>query len=133
MSLYQIALGVHTLVAVLGIGQVLALVVLAGEARAGSSGLPVSLSLMGKLARIVGISLGLQLLSGLAVMIPTRGAYAAAWWFRIAFLLFIVLGALNGMLQGAVRKQALARLPTLAWTMVGITAVIVWLMAVKPF
>jgi hypothetical protein len=133
MNLYQVALGVHTLVAVLGIGQVLALVMLAGEARAGGGGQPVSLSLMTKLARIVGISLGLQLLSGIAVMIPTHGAYAAAWWFRIAFLLFIVLGAFNGMLQRAVRTQAVARLPMLAWTMVGITAVIVWLMAVKPF
>jgi hypothetical protein len=143
MNGYQIALALHALVAVLGVGQVLALVVLASEARAGGDRLPVTLGLMRTLARIIGISLGLMLLSGIGVMIPTRGAYGAAWWFRIAFLLFIVLGAFNGMLQRALRvasgpassgsAAAVARISTLAWSMVGIVAVIVTLMAAKPF
>jgi uncharacterized membrane protein len=145
MNFYQIALATHALVAVLGIGQVLTILVLAGDARAGSDQLPATLALMRTQARIVGISLGLMLLSGIAVMIPTRGAYAAAWWFRIAFLLFILLGATNGVLQGTLRTAsapasdpnkrgaALARLRTLAWTMCGIVIVIVTLMTAKPF
>jgi hypothetical protein len=143
MNWYQVGLAVHALVAVLGVGQVLALVFLAGEARAASDRRPATLGLMGKVARVVGISLGLMLLSGIGLMIPTRGAYGAAWWFRIAFLLFFVLGGLNGWLQRTVRvaggpasaasTAAVARLSTLAWSMVGIVAVIVSLMAAKPF
>lgn len=143
MNWYLIALATHALVAVLGIGQVLALVFLAGEAQRAGDRLPATLALMTRLARVVGISLGLMLLSGIAVMIPTRGAYGAAWWFRIALLLFLVLGALNGVLQRTVRgaggppsaasAAAVARLSTLAWSMVGVASVIVILMAAKPF
>ena len=82
---------------------------------------------MQRVARVIGISLGLMLLSGIAVMIPTKGAYGMAWWFRVAFVLFIVLGSLNGIAgrpaQGqrpsvAASEAAVARLPTLAWAMV---------------
>jgi uncharacterized membrane protein len=145
MNFYQIALATHALVAVLGIGQVLTILVLAIDARAGNDHLPATLALMRLLARIVGISLGLMLLSGIGVMIPTRGAYAQTVWFPIAFILFILLGAANGVLQGSLRRAsapasdantrgaALARLRTLAWTMCGIVVVIVTLMAAKPF
>ncbi len=145
MNLYQIALATHALVAVLGVGQVLTILVLAGDARAGSDQLPTTLALMRRHARIIGISLGLMLFSGIAVMIPTRGATAQSWWFRIAFILFILLGATNGVLQRSLRVAgapasnvnargaAVARLQTLAWTMCGIVTVIVILMAAKPF
>jgi hypothetical protein len=142
--LYLVAIATHALVAVLGIGQVLGLAFLAGEARSnGSDRLPVTLGLMRRLARVTSISLGLMLLSGIGVMIPTRGAYGAAWWFRIAFVLFLVLGFFNGQLQRALRvasgpasdasARAVARLSTLTWTMCGIVTVIVILMASKPF
>jgi uncharacterized membrane protein len=143
MWLYLVAIAVHALVAVLGVGQVLALAVLAGEARTGGDRLPATLGLMRRLARVTSISLGLMLLSGIGLMIPRRGAYGAAWWFRVAFVLFFVLGFFNGQLQRALRAaggsvsdasaRAVARLPTLAWTMCGIVAVIVILMAAKPF
>jgi len=143
MNYYLVALALHAIVAVLGIGQVVALLVLATDAQKASDRLPWTLSIMGRLSRIVGISLGLMFLTGIAVMIPTSGAYGRAWWFRIAFLLFIALGACHGMLQKAVRvaggsaadarAAAVARLPTLAWVMVGIATVIVFLMASKPF
>lgn len=144
MNLYQVAIALHALVAVLGIGQVFALVFLAGEAaRASGDRLPATLGLMQTLARVVGISLGLMLISGIAVMIPTRGAYGAAWWLRIAILLFLGLGAVHGFLQRTLRaaskpasdasRAAVARLSTLAWTMVLIASVIVILMAAKPF
>jgi hypothetical protein len=143
MNVYLIALATHALVAVLGIGQVFGLVFLAGDAQRAGDRLPVTLAMMTRLARVVGISLGLMLLSGIAVMIPTRGAYGMAWWFRVAFLLFLVLGALNGVLQRTLRgasgppsaasTAAVARLSTLTWSMVAIVAVIVTLMAAKPF
>lgn len=133
MNYYLVALALHALVAVLGVGQVVALLVLANDAKAGSERLPWTLSVMSRLARVVGISLGLMLLTGIFVMIPTGGAYGQAWWFRIAFLLFILLGAFNGMLQGALRKGAVARLPMLTRLMVGTAAIIVILMASKPF
>lgn len=143
MNYYLVALALHAIVAVLGIGQVLALLVLASDAQKASDRLPWTLSIMGRLARVVGISLGLMLLTGIVVMLPTGGAYGRAWWFRIAFLLFIALGACNGMLQRAIRvaggsaadarTAAVARLPTLTWLMVGIATVIVFLMASKPF
>jgi len=143
MNYYLVALALHALVAVLGIGQVVALLVLASDAQTGNDRLSWTLSVMSRLARVVGISLGLMLLTGIVVMIPTGGAYGRAWWFRIAFLLFILLGAFNGMLQGALRKAsgpasdaktaAVARLPMLTRVMVGIAAIIVILMASKPF
>jgi hypothetical protein len=140
---YLIALATHALIAVLGVGQVLGLLFLAGDARAGGDRLPATLAMMKRLARVVGISLGLMLLSGIAVMIPTKGAPAAGWWFRIAFLLFILLGALNGILQRTLRTasgpasggsaDAIGRLSTLTAAMVGVAAIIVILMASKPF
>ncbi len=143
MNYYLVALASHALVAVLGVGQVLALLVLASDAQSGNDRLPWTLSVMSRLARVVGISLGLMLLTGIFVMIPTGGAYGRAWWFRIAFLLFILLGASNGMLQRALRiangpastakTAAVARLPMITRVMVGIAAIIVILMASKPF
>ncbi len=145
MNLYQIALATHALVAVLGIGQVLTILVLAGDARVGSDQLPTTLALMRRHARIVGISVGLMFFSGIAAMIPTRGASAESWWFRVAFILFILLGATNGILQRSLRVAsapasdanargaAVARLRPLAWTMCGLVTVIVTLMAAKPF
>jgi hypothetical protein len=133
MNYYLVALASHALVAVLGVGQVMALLVLANDAQKGNERLPWTLSAMSRLARIVGISLGLMLLTGIFAMIPTGGAYGRAWWFRIAFLLFILLGACNGMLQRALRTNAVERLPMLTRLMVGIAAIIVILMAAKPF
>ena len=133
MNWYLVALATHTLVAVLGIGQVLGLVLLAQDARPGSSDLPVRLAMMGTLARVMQISLGLMLISGIAVMIPTQFAYAHGWWFRVAFLLFLVLGFFTGQLQRAVRTSAVARLSSIGWIMCSLVAVIVILMAAKPF
>jgi uncharacterized membrane protein len=143
MNFYQVSLALHTIVAVLGIGTVFALFVLSGEAQKGGDRGSTTLALMGRLNRVVGISLGLMLLTGLSVMVPTRGAFAANWWFRVAFILFIVLGAFNGQLQRAVRvasgpasqasTAAVARLRTLTSIMVGLVIVIVTLMAAKPF
>jgi hypothetical protein len=133
MTLYQLALALHTIVAVLGIGQVLGLVLLAQDARPGSNHLPVTLAMMGKLARVMQISLGLMLITGIAVLIPTQFAYARAWWFRVAFLLFLVLGFFTGQLQRAVRTSAVARLSSIGWIMCALVVIIVTLMAAKPF
>jgi hypothetical protein len=141
--LYQSSIAVHALVAVLGIGQVTSLAILAGQARADGDRLPATLGVMRRLARVTSIGLGLMLLSGIGVMIPTHGAYGMAWWFRVAFVLFLVLGFFNGQLQRALRvasgpaspasAAAVARLSTIAMTMCAIVAVIVILMAAKPF
>jgi hypothetical protein len=133
MNWYQVALATHTVVAVLGIGSVLSLVLLAQDARAGSNHLPVTLAMMAKLARVVQISLGLMLISGIAVLIPTQFAYAHAWWFRVSFILFLVLGFFTGQLQRAVRTSAVARLSSIGWIMCTLVVIIVILMASKPF
>src|SRR5262245_58006407 len=142
MNWYQVALAVHALVAVLGIGQVGAIAFLAGDARAGSDRLPAVLALIRRLGRVTSIGIGLMLLSGLVVMLPTRGAAGAQWWFRISFLLFLVLGFFHGQLMRALRTasasasdtrvRALDRLRSIAWIMCGLVAVIVILMSSKP-
>lgn len=143
MTWYQVGLAAHTIVAVLGIGTVFALLLLSQDARAGNSQLPATLAMMGKLARVIGISLGLMLLTGIGVMAPTSFAYGRARWFQVAFLLFLVLGFFNGQMQRAVRQasgpasdasaKALARLSSIGWIMCGLVIVIVTLMAAKPF
>jgi hypothetical protein len=133
MNWYQVALASHTIVAVLGIGPVFALLLLAQAARAGRSDLPATLAMMSKIARVIQISLGLMLLTGIAVLIPTQFAYARAWWFRIAFLVYLVLGFFTGQMQRALRTQAVARLPTMGWIMCTLVVIIVTLMASKPF
>jgi uncharacterized membrane protein len=143
MTWYQVALAAHALVAVLGIGQVLALVLLAQDARPGNNHLPATLAMMGKLARVTSISLALMLLTGIGVMAPTQFAYGRARWFQVAFVLFLVLGFFNGQLQRALRvargpasdasARALTRLSSLGWIMCGLVTLIVILMAAKPF
>jgi uncharacterized membrane protein len=143
MTWYQVGLAVHALVAVLGVGQIVAIAVLASDARAGSDRLPATLAVVARLARIMGISFGFMLLSGIGLMIPTHGAFGAQWWFRISFVLFLVLGFFHGQLMRALRAaggpasegstRAVSRMRSVAWTMCGLVAVIVMLMAAKPF
>jgi hypothetical protein len=142
MVWYQFGLAVHALVAVLGIGQVLAIAFLAADLRPGSEQLAGTVAVIRRLSRVTSISLGLMLLSGIGLMIPTHGAYGQQWWFRISFLLFLVLGFFNGQVGRGLRKvtgpagdaaAAIGRLRTNAWTMCGLVAIIVCLMAAKPF
>jgi len=143
MTWYQAGLAVHALVAVLGIGQVLAIAILASGLKAGSQELPTTAATISGLSRITSISLGLMLLSGIGLMIPTNGAYAAQWWFRISFVLFFVLGFFNGQVGRALRTvggspsdavaAAISRLRSASRVMVVLVAIIVMLMAAKPF
>ena len=86
--------------------------------------------------RIVGPSLGLMFLTGVGLLWVTGWTYMKAPWFIISFLLFLLIGALSGMMNSQLRKAGEGVIPgsfrALGWTLLVATAVIVWLMVTKP-
>ena len=57
------------------------------------------LQLMAKLPRIIGIGAGVLVLSGIGMMALTHGVFGEQLWFRIKFVLVILL-MLNGLVIG---------------------------------
>ncbi len=134
MTLYQVAVALHAVAAVLGLGQVAALVTIASFADS------KSLPLIHKLMWTVTWSMLALLVTGIMIIASLRGVYADTWWLRISFLLMLVVGALVGRTRGVVRKAAgvgsdglFASLRRTGWAISVIVAVIVVLMSAKPF
>ena len=136
MNLYSSLVFLHVLAAILGLGPLTALAI------ASSSPAPaVPLAWFARLLRVVGWGLALMLVTGILLIMQTRGAYAGAGWTRVAVALFVVLGALLGIVRRRLRRSgqeaASGALPPgvrpLLWTMCGLVAVITYLMEAKPW
>jgi hypothetical protein len=140
MTLYQLAISIHVVTAVLGIGQVAGIAVLASStpvpAPAGSG----SWTALQRLSRGTTWSLVIMLLSGALIEYASGGAYHEAWWFRLSFVYVVVLGAISGGIGRALRRRESAgeektrkKVVRSAWIMCAITAVVTVLMEVKPW
>jgi hypothetical protein len=136
MNLYSVSVALHVLTAILGLGPLTALAVV-------SSAAPPALSpeRFGQLLRIVGWSLAVMLLTGILIIAQTHGALSRTGWVRASFALYVVLGALHGVVRREFQRSRQTSsgatgprgLSLLLWTMCGLVGVITYLMEAKPW
>ena len=132
----------HVVIAVLGLGSILSVALVAAATRkAGLSAVQVS-TWLAPLLRFSAISLGAMFITGILMDAAAGGAFHQQWWFRGSALLLVLTGVLNGLARRAVgrglgpdvgRDAALRGIERLAYGMSALIAVIAALMEVKPF
>ena len=140
MSSYTVALVAHVLVAVLGAGQVASIAVGASTARRAGVDLSQAVRWLRPLLRLMGISMGLMLVTGVWIARAAGGGYQQLWWFRLSMILLLAtffvhrraVAALNRT-QGTDEAGAFRRLERAAWLMCASVASITVLMEAKPF
>ncbi len=143
-GLYTSILVLHVLVAVLGLGSIVSIAILALVTRK-TGDIPADLvQWLSPLLRLSAVSLAAMLITGVLLDVTAKGAFDRAWWFRGSVLLLIAAGALNGGARRTVRlgfakhsvggsATTLRRVERLAYGMCAIVAGITVLMEVKPF
>jgi hypothetical protein len=136
---YEIAIALHVVVAILGVGQVTGLTVAAAVAKRSPSMSAPMWAVLARLARGATWSLLVMLLTGVWLEALAGGAHGRSWWFPVAFVLFLACGALLGMTQRALRKGAaagdatvLSGVVTRSGVVSGLVAIIAILMQLKP-
>jgi len=136
MSPYLVALVIHVVTAVLGLGLVTAVVLVAGTTAVPSD---ARIGLIRKLARGGSLTMAVMVLSGIAIVGAAHGTGADAGWFRASMVLMVLAGACLGLVQRSLRRAGAA--PEQAITSAGrfgaiacaCLGVIVVLMQAKPF
>jgi len=136
MAGYTHLLALHILFAVIGIGPVTVIALLAIKEPEGDA----LKTVMTRGRLILQPALLLMLLTGIGLLWVTGWSYMHTAWFLISFVLFIALGAFTGILQKNVRKattpeEAAAHASStrlMGWLALLSTVVIVWLMVTKP-
>jgi hypothetical protein len=143
MSRFYIpVLVVHVLVAVLGVGSIASLAILAGTARRSGRGSTDPSAWLAPLLRYSAVSLGAMLLTGALLDFVAGGAFHEAWWFRGSALMLVATGGLHAQARRAVRRGlagegvtavTLRRVERIAYGMCALIAAIAVLMETKPF
>jgi hypothetical protein len=139
VTLFAFALCVHVITAILGVGQVGAIVVVASSISPGAPFDAGSWTALGRLVRTTRWSLAIVLLSGVLLEYASGGAFHDRWWFRISFFELLVLGAISAIMGRTLKKReatgnerTLKRIVRSAWVMCALTAVIAILMELRP-
>jgi len=132
---YSILLSLHVVTAILGLGQVVGLGVLASTARAEPPAAVVET--LRRLARGTAWAALIMLLSGAGIEYAVGGAYHDSRWFRGSVLLLVAIGALNGSTRRILRNwessaRPLQRVARNAWLMALLVAAAAVLMELKP-
>jgi hypothetical protein len=137
-TIHTFALTLHVVTAVLGLGQVTAIAILASTATGRVSGGEAPWTALARLMRGTRWTLVIMLLSGVLVEYASGGAYHGTWWFRLSFFILLALGVINARMCRILRKRdsvgddrALKAIVRSAWLMCGMTAVITILMEIK--
>ena len=111
MTLYLLVVALHVMGVVLAAGSVLA-VALVPEA--------LSPAAVQRLATLASAGLAALFLTGAVAIGMTGGELGRAWWLRVSFLLFLVVGALTGRLRRAARAgRSPGALRRLSWSITG--------------
>lgn len=141
-QLFLPILVLHVVVAVLGLGSIMSVALVAAISRkAGPGAVPVS-RWLAPLLRFSAISLGAMLVTGMLMDVAAGGAFHERWWFRGSVGLIVLTGVLNGLARRVVRRglgpdaereAALRGVERLAYAMSALIAAIAALMEVKPF
>jgi uncharacterized membrane protein len=139
MTLFAIAISVHVVTAILGLGQVAAIVVLASSMSSGASADAASWTALHRLVLGTRWSLVVILLSGVLLEYASGGAFHERSWFILSFFGLLALGAINGIMGRLLKKResagnarTLKGITRGAGIMCALTAVIAILMEVKP-
>jgi hypothetical protein len=141
-SLFIPTLVAHVLVAVLGLGSVASIAIVAALARKGRRDSAEVLPWLIPLLRYSAFSLGAMLATGITLDLAAKGAFHGSWWFRGSALLLVATGVLHGQARRTARSSfaekansdtVLRRLERLAFAMCVLIAGISVLMEVKPF
>jgi hypothetical protein len=127
MSGYNVAVVLHVLIAVLGVGQVGAVALAATSARR-SRGEVRSLA---PLVRCTRFSLAAMVATGVWMEIASAGAHRGLWWLRVSAILIVVTFFFQRRAMAALQDPR--RLERAAWSMCGAIALITVLMQMKPF
>jgi uncharacterized membrane protein len=142
MSLYLIALLTHVLVAILGLGSVVCIALIAAAARRTGRNTAEAAASLRPLLRLSAFSLAVMLISGVVMVSSAGGGFHGAWWVRASVLLLLVTGALHGLARRALRtaptnddeaKLVLRRVERMAYGMSSLIATITVLMELRPF
>jgi hypothetical protein len=136
MNLYSTSVFLHVLAAILGLGPLTTLAVVSS-----SSAPSMPVARFAQILRVVGWSLLAVLATGILIIAQTRGALGKAGWVRVSVGLFIVLGALHGLVRRRLKQSVDATpsatlprgLSPLLWTMCTLVAAITYLMEAKPW
>jgi hypothetical protein len=140
--LYISLIVAHVLVAVLGLGSIASVAIVAATARRAGSGSTGASVWLGPLLRCSELSLAAMLATGVLMDLMVGGEFRAAWWFRGSALLLVTTGVLQAQARRAVRRElvseddgavVLRRVEWIAYGMCALIAVIAVLMEVKPF
>ena len=138
--MYGIAIALHVVVAILGVGQVTGLTIVAAVAQRSSPVAPATWSSLKRLTRGATWSLLVMLLTGVWLEVLAGGSHGRSVWFPLAFVLFLACGALLGITQRALRKgeaageaSVLSGVLTRGVVLCGLVAIIAALMQLKPW
>jgi cytochrome bd-type quinol oxidase subunit 2 len=87
-----------------------------------------------RLVRVASFALLALLITGGYAAAVTGGAFFHTWWLRLSLLLFLVIGALLGLLRRLSRQpDSGSAMRTLGWVITVALALVVYLMEGKPF
>jgi hypothetical protein len=141
MMLYVVAIAIHVVVAVLAIGVVGAVPLVARLARKDGTMAASPERLLGALLRVMQLGFFAMLLTGILLDISMDGAFHRTTWFKVSIAVLAIIGfshararvALRkGFAPGGGREVALANVERWGWTMCAAVAVITLLMQMKP-
>lgn len=146
MNLYSFVTSIHVVVAILGVGPLMALALMTRRPP-----LPVgaprpmppeaALRAFLRLLRLCQVSLGMMLVSGATLVAIVHGAFGRQLWMIISVVLFVLLGGGTALVQRNLKK-ALATTGSIVevdrahrWllAMCAVVVVIAGLMEAKPF
>jgi hypothetical protein len=143
MNLHAVALVIHVLVAILGVGSVAAIALFASVLRrSGRSSTPDAAAWLTPLLRYSAVSLAVMLGTGALLDLTAGGAFHETWWFRASGLLLFATGFLQALARRALRRglaggaaphAVLGRVERIAYGMCLLVGLIVVLMQVKPY
>ena len=144
MTALGLVLCTHILAAVFGTGQVGVLaLVMVPALRTNDAARASLLPVLRRFLLWMNLSLAILVLTGGILDYQMGSTLHTMWWFRISFLLTLVIGALSGRMRGMLRRavgpsgqvsaQAMTGLTMPAWTMFGLTVAIVVLMVLRPW
>jgi hypothetical protein len=138
-GLYTAALVIHLVVAVLGLGSIASIAIVAATARRPGHDTKAVPPWLEPLLRYSVFSLGAMLVTGILLDLAAKGAFRGMWWFRGSALLLLATGAMHGLARRTVRAgegssaAGLRRIEQLAYGMCALIVVITVMMKVKPF
>jgi uncharacterized membrane protein len=132
----------HVVVAVMGLGNVILVPIVAAAARKNRQNTKEIFSWLSPFLRLSAVSLAVMLVTGILLDFAAQGGFRHSWWFRGSALLLLITGALHGQGRRAIRSGladggkgygALRRIERIGYAMCVLVLAITILMVVKPF